>query len=43
MCGPHECSCYGGRHKQLGMVIMPYAGFDAGELFVLVASGGADG
>jgi len=25
------------------MVIMPYAGFDAGELFVLVASGGADG
>jgi len=25
------------------MVIMPYAGFDADELFVLVASGGADG
>jgi hypothetical protein len=27
MCGPHESSCFGGRYKQLGMVIMPYAGF----------------
>jgi hypothetical protein len=26
MCGRPECSCFDGARKQLGMVIMPYAG-----------------